>query len=226
MFYNDSIESFDYVVCASGSCASNLGSDYAYSYLKSIGVSVSELKASLSPVIIKENLSCLSGVRCKCLVNLYNGDKLIYKEAGEVLFKEDSLSGIVILNMSSIINRDNGDYSISLDLSHDARNYNSSLDLLGVVHPKVREYMESNGLRDVTNLKFNVVSTSKYDNGQVISGGVKLSELNDDLSLKKDKRIYLGGELIDCDGMCGGYNLQFAFSCAKVISESIKKANQ
>ena len=31
------------------------------------------------------------------------------------------------------------------------------------------------------------------------------------ISLKKDNRVYLGGELIDCDGMCGGYNLHNAW---------------
>ncbi len=226
LFYKDTIESFDYVICASGSCASNLGSEYAYSYLRSVDVKISELKASLSPVIVQEDLSLISGVRCKCLVNLYKDGKFLYKEAGEVLFKDNSLSGIVILNISSVINREKGKYKACLDLSYGAQNYDMSFDLLGVVHPKIREYMEINKLNDPTCLEFNVVSTSKYDNGQVISGGVEISELNNDLSLRKDKRVYLGGELIDCDGMCGGYNLQFAFSCAKVISESIKKANQ
>ena len=226
VFYNDTIEEFDYVICASGSKASNLGSDYAYSYLKSIDVKISELKSSLSPVIIKEDIKSLSGVRCKCLVSLYKDNKCIYKEAGEVLFKDDSLSGIVIFNIVSMMNRDKGNYKISLDLTSGAINFNDQLDLTGVVHPKMKEYLESKGLKDIKNLEFNVVGLPKEDSAQVISGGVEISELNDDLSLKKDNRIYLGGELIDCDGLCGGYNLQFAFSCAKVISEAIRKANQ
>lgn len=226
VFYNDTIESFDYVICASGSCASNLGSNYAYDYLRSLNVEINELKPSLSSLVLKENVSSLNGVKCKCLVNLYKNGSHIYKEYGEVLFKEDGVGGIVILNMSSIINRDKGEYKIGFDLSYGASNYSSEMDLLGIVHPKINEYMNNNNLNDVTNLMFNVVSTAKYDTCQVIAGGVKISEINNNLSWKKDNKIYFGGELIDCDGMCGGYNLQFAFSCAKVISDSIKKINQ
>jgi len=226
VFYNDTIEAFDYVVCASGSSASNLGSEWAYLYLKNYGVSISDLHSSLSPIIVKENLKELSGVRCKCLVNLFKDNEFVYKEEGEVLFKEDSLGGIVILNMSSMINRCEGKYKIVLDLSLGAKNYNSNLDLVGVVHPKIKDYMIKNNLSDITNLKFEVLGTPAFDNAQVISGGVEIKEVNENLSLKKDKRIYVGGEVLDCDGMCGGYNLQFAFSCAKVISDSIKKANQ
>ena len=50
-----------------------------------------------------------------------------------------------------------------------------------------------------------------------------LSELNCDLSLNKYPRIFIAGELMDIDGMCGGYNLQFAWSSAGVIVNSIKE---
>ena len=226
IFYNNTIEAFDYVICASGSCASNLGSDNAYAYLKNYGVNISDLHSSLSPVLVKENLKELSGVRCKCKVSLYKDSEFLYREKGEVLFKDDSLSGIVILNMSSMINREKASYVLRLDLSDDAINYRDNLDLTGVVHPKIKDYMIKNNLTDIKNLKFSVLGTPSFENAQVISGGVELREINENLSLKRDERIYVGGELLDCDGMCGGYNLQFAFSCAKVISDSIKKTNQ
>lgn len=224
--YSNNQEIYDYVVCASGSIASNLGSEAAYDYLKDYGVQISDLKSSLSSLFIKENLSEISGVRARCLVTLYKENNPIYKESGEVLFKDDSLSGIVIFNISSIMNREKGNYSVGINLVSDAINYNSSIDLRGVLHPKMYQYVLKNNIKDITDLKFNVIKSAKFENAQVISGGVKIEELNNDLSLKQDKRIYLGGEVIDCDGMCGGYNLQFAFSCAYVISESIKKINQ
>ena len=142
------------------------------------------------------------------------------------MFKDDSLSGIVIFNMSSMINRSKGNYSIGINLVSDAINYDSSMDLKGVLHPKMYEYVLKNNIKDITDLRFDVIESAKFENAQVISGGVKLEQLNNDLSLKQDNRIYLGGEVIDCDAMCGGYNLQFAFSCAHIISESIKKINQ
>lgn len=224
VYYNDVVESFDYVVCCSGSSASNLGSEYAYNYLKNYGVEFSETNSSLTPVIVKENLSLLNGVRVKCLVKLFKNDEEVYSEKGEVLFKEDSLSGIVIYNISSMINRDKGaNYKIVLDLVYDVFNEFDEDNLLGVVHPKVYDYLNSINFHDVRNLVFEVVKLAEKENAQVISGGVSLEEIYDDLSLKKDSNIYLGGEVLDCDGMCGGYNLQFAFSCAFKINEAIRK---
>lgn len=51
-----------------------------------------------------------------------------------------------------------------------------------------------------------------FDNAQTTSGGVTFDELGDDLSVKKVKGLYLCGEEVDADGLCGGYNLQWAFS--------------
>ena len=49
----------------------------------------------------------LSGIRVKCLVMLKNKERQLveFKENGEVLFKDDGLSGIVIMNASSYIKR-------------------------------------------------------------------------------------------------------------------------
>ncbi len=222
--YNNKVEPFDYVVCSSGSSASNLGSEHAYSYLKEYGLNITELKPSLVPVVVKENLKLLEGVRVKCLVKLFKNGEFFYNETGEVLFKENSLSGIVIFNMSSIINRDiNNEYKIVLDLLHDSYSDINSDDLLGLVHPKMEEYITLYNINDLTNIEFNVKGMEEIKNAQVVSGGVNLNQINSDLSLKDNSNIFIGGEVLDCDGMCGGYNLQFAFSCSFVINESIRK---
>ncbi|MCD8068001.1 MAG: NAD(P)/FAD-dependent oxidoreductase, partial [Lachnospiraceae bacterium] len=46
---------------------------------------------------------------------------------------------------------------------------------------------------------------------QVCAGGLSLKEINRDFSLKKYPRIYVVGELLDVDGLCGGYNLHWAW---------------
>ena len=45
----------------------------------------------------------------------------------------------------------------------------------------------------------------------IIPGLYEHKELNSNLSLKKDNNIFIGGEAIDIDGECGGYNIEFAF---------------
>lgn len=240
---------FDYVVCCSGSLASNLGSEKAYSYLNGLNINITPIKASLTPVIVKENVKLLSGVRIKCKVQLVNENNcVLYSEDGEVIFKDNGLSGIAVFNATSIINRNEGIYKIVLDISNNLtdnqlKNYFKNRrvkDLFkGFLNDKLGQYIKekcnvdkfdylndsdvNNLIKVLKNLEFAVVDLYPVKDSQVCNGGVSLSELNDDLSLKKYPQIFIGGELMNIDGMCGGYNLQFAWSSAGVIANSIKE---
>ena len=37
----------------------------------------------------------------------------------------------------------------------------------------------------------------------------------------KEENLYFAGEILDVDGMCGGYNLMFAFASAETVAKSI-----
>ncbi len=52
---------------------------------------------------------------------------------------------------------------------------------------------------------------SSYNAAQVTAGGISLSQINRDMSCKKHGDVYIVGEALDVDGICGGYNLHFAF---------------
>ena len=69
-------------------------------------------------------------------------------------------------------------------------------------------------------LEYHIVDTKSYDTAQVTAGGVSISELNDDFSSKLTKNLYFAGEMIDVDGICGGYNLQWAFSSGFIAGKS------
>ena len=60
-----------------------------------------------------------------------------------------------------------------------------------------------------------------YDNNQVYSGGVSLSNLTNNLEHKEISNLYITGELCDVDGECGGYNLQWAWTSGKIVGESL-----
>lgn len=51
-----------------------------------------------------------------------------------------------------------------------------------------------------------------FDMAQVCAGGLSMKEINPYFSLKKCPQIYVVGELLDVDGICGGYNLQWAWT--------------
>ena len=62
-----------------------------------------------------------------------------------------------------------------------------------------------------------------FDNAQVTKGGVYMRELDEGLMSLKVENLYFGGELINVDGECGGYNLQWAFSSGAVVANSISE---
>lgn len=61
-----------------------------------------------------------------------------------------------------------------------------------------------------------VKETNPFENAQVCCGGVPLTEVTQHMESKKCPHIYLVGELLDCDGICGGYNLQWAWSTGAI----------
>lgn len=55
--------------------------------------------------------------------------------------------------------------------------------------------------------------TKSFDRAQVTTGGIPTKEVNpDNMESKLVDNLYLAGELLDVDGTCGGYNLQWAWS--------------
>lgn len=67
--------------------------------------------------------------------------------------------------------------------------------------------------RQIKNFTIRINDTNSFDFAQATSGGVSTLEINPDtMESKKKKNLYLTGELIDVDGTCGGYNLQWAWS--------------
>ena len=74
------------------------------------------------------------------------------------------------------------------------------------------------------NLEFSVSGYKDEDSGQITCGGVDTDEINPStMESKKIKNLYIIGEIMDVDGDCGGYNLQWAFSSAYSCAMSIIK---
>ena len=76
----------------------------------------------------------------------------------------------------------------------------------------------------IKHLRFNVLENMDFKNAQVTAGGVLTSEVDENLASKFNNNLYIIGELLDVDGICGGYNLHFAFASAyKVALDIINK---
>lgn len=69
-------------------------------------------------------------------------------------------------------------------------------------------------------LPLHITGSNSFDNAQVCAGGVPLSEVSGNLESLKQKGIYFAGEILDVDGKCGGYNLQWAWSSGYVAGKN------
>ena len=66
------------------------------------------------------------------------------------------------------------------------------------------------------NYKIRLSNSYGYQLSQVTSGGVSLGDIRDDMTIVSDNGIFVVGELLDVDGRCGGYNLQWAFTSGAI----------
>ena len=62
-----------------------------------------------------------------------------------------------------------------------------------------------------------------FDRAQVTGGGVRTSELDAGLQSRNCPGIFFAGEILDVDGTCGGYNLQWAFSSGAAAGRAVRQ---
>lgn len=72
-------------------------------------------------------------------------------------------------------------------------------------------------IRSCKSFSLEIKDTNGFDNAQVSAGGVRLTETNPGtMESRCCPGLYLAGEILDADGICGGYNLQWAWACGYI----------
>ena len=240
----------DKVIIATGSKASpKTGSDgLGYELIKKLGHTVIEPLPALVQLRTTGNyLKKWAGIRTDVKVTLFENNKLIKEEQGEIQLTDYGISGICIFNLSRYVaigllkNNIEEVYINFLPFIKDSKEayltrlFNNKKtikeQLEGILNNKlvsvildeshINENISFNDLNElektslITNLvnfKVKITATNSYDQAQVCSGGVPLTEINTNtMESKIVKDLYIVGELIDVDGDCGGYNLGFAW---------------
>lgn len=221
------------------------GGNSGTQYLNQLKIAYQPFRPSLVGLRTTKNKG-LAGVRVSKVKVTMNQ----FSEVGEILFKEDGISGIVIFNLSAYLARNQistGKISLDLLAEIDREQLFTMLqtsiqnnpqyllvDILeGFLHKSLaKNILEklsldktlaedctfNNMINLVENIKNYVVTFTGYaDNQQVHTGGVDLKDLDDNLQHKQVKNLYCCGELVNVDGACGGYNLQWAWSSGKIV---------
>ena len=77
-------------------------------------------------------------------------------------------------------------------------------------------------VKTIKNWKIPVTGTQGFGGAQVTAGGIAATEIDPaTFAVKRLPGVYAAGEVLDVDGNCGGYNLQFAWSSAYVAAQAI-----
>ena len=72
--------------------------------------------------------------------------------------------------------------------------------------------------------EFEVSGTNSFANAQVTAGGINTKEVNPEtLESNITPSLYFAGEVLDVDGDCGGFNLQWAWSSGAIAAKNASK---
>ncbi len=76
--------------------------------------------------------------------------------------------------------------------------------------------------KTIKNMQFEVMGTTGFVNAQVTAGGLDTTQFDPETMESVDcKNLYCVGEILDIDGDCGGFNLQWAWSSAMCAADSV-----
>lgn len=228
---NGSEEADCVVLAAGGKAAENFGTDgNAYALATSFGHTVTPL----SPVLVQlkcraEEVRGLRGIRVDGLVRVVRAGKEIFVGRGDILFTDNGVSGDAVFRASSYAQK--GD-ALLLDLLPDVSwERLASLcaeedGLLCVVNNGLARTLSkrAGGEKLATLIKrfpLTVEGTLGFSRAQATRGGIPLSETDGHFESKLCKGLYFAGEILNVDGECGGYNLQWAFASAHAVAEGM-----
>ena len=238
----------DSVIISCGSSASNVegSSTTGYELAEKLGHTVVKPLPSLCGIRGKDNYYAKwAGSRMDGRITLEIDGKTVGEEQGEILFTEYGISGIDVFQLSRYAVRGTDEGKIAtyhLDLMpqltkeelvkllldrQQAGSYKNPQELLIGLLPRkmidvlVKKTYEPEKIAErLKDWQVPVKGAYALQQAQICSGGVDPRELTEQLESRLHPGIYFTGEVIDVDGPCGGYNLQWAWSSGAVAGRA------
>lgn len=198
-----------------------------------------------------DKIKGLKGIKQNASVTLLDGDKRVATFTGDLLFTDFGVSGDSVFRLSAylsevktpklkisflpnlsqedltefLVQKASKPYMKNAYLSVGVVQNKLGLQLLKICQINGEEKSSQSSAKrlanEIKNFTLAVTGTLGFDYSQVTHGGVD-SLMVDNTTMKyKGENIYLAGEILNIDGDCGGYNLQWAYSSARVLAEAI-----
>ena len=250
---------FDKIIIAIGSKA-GLKENANYELLNSLGIKMTPILPALCPLVLNGDFfNKWSGIRVEARVSIYENDRFLKSDLGEVQLTDYGISGICVMNLSSLVSkalyqkkkvkvhlnflpniekenidkwltlRDNTLYQRTvIELLESIIPYKllyilvSKAGIKSNCHYKSLTKKEKDDLiNNLSDLTLEIRETKEIFKGQVVTGGIPINRVKTTLEDKEYAGLYYTGEILDVDGICGGFNLGFAWLSSIVVSEDI-----
>lgn len=243
----------DCVILCCGSSASQVegSSDSGYHLAAKLGHRIIPPMPALTALRAKGNyFGKWAGTRMDGVISLEIENHVFKKERGEILFTDYGISGIAVFQLSRYAVRaakEGCQVICHLDLMPDLTEqellamlqkrmedcpYKSIAEsLVGLLPAKMISVLADRSSLEKTashikNWVLTIKDGCSMDHAQVCSGGVDVTQLTEHLESRLHPGLYFAGELVDVDGPCGGYNLQWAWSSGAVAGKSAAFENE
>lgn len=256
---NEKKMTFDKIIIAIGSKA-GLKEANNYQLFTSLKIELNPVLPALCPLILKGDFfNKWSGIRVNANVSVYEEAKFIKSDLGEVQLTDYGISGICVMNLSSLVSH--GLYhkkkmQVHLNFLPDIKKEDidewltlrdknlyqrTVVELLESIIPYKLLYIlvskagirsnchyksltleeKNNLINNLSDLVLEIKGTKEIFKGQVVTGGVPVERVKDTLEDKEYPGIYYTGEILDIDGICGGFNLGFAWLSSLVVCDNL-----
>lgn len=184
--------------------------------------------------------------------------KELGEEKGEIQFTDFGISGIAVMQLSSIacaltakgkkpfihidFVAEMSEKELFLFLWETAKKDSTAENLLSGIVPKrlgqvimkmstqkpltcsskeLTKAEISNAVQNIKNFTVEITGTRGFDNAQVCTGGIKCGEFDSKTMMSLiTENFFAAGEVLDIDGICGGFNLQWAWASGIIAGKS------
>ena len=194
----------------------------------------------------------IAGVRTHGTVIAYVNGVELARDTGEIQFTDYGLSGIPVFQISrhlskGLYQKTNVEIGINLlpdfdketllnELNYRKTNLHESHPerlLNGLLNQKLADMIMGHLspksdlvaiAENIQNTKVVVTNFRDYEFAQVCTGGIPVQDI-DTITLESQfaPNVHFAGEIIDVDGICGGYNLHFAWATGYIAGTAVSK---
>ncbi len=211
-----------------------------YQLLRSLGHSMTKLRPALVQLKTADSVAALKGVRANCNAQIWKDSSLFAESAGEIQFTDYGISGPVVFEISRDVCTEKGEWVCRLDflpqVSADKLDEMICRDgeemLTGILHNRLGKVLAKAGGFDrrqviaaVKEFELRLEEPMGMDKAQVTAGGILTDEFDSQtMESKLVPGLFACGEVLDIDGDCGGFNLQWAWSSGRCAGHCAGRA--